>query len=161
MHQHLNKSQLLTLYDKLGYQPMVRIITTISSTACEKTGPKFSQSSEKCSLLKTMTTCIWKHATQNRDAYHCCYNFLIQQLIQSLQGYNMAIMSGRHSRSLPDLLTTARVLQLIDEFPVCSFYTYWSRIRFLAKARGSCFCHEVHTSSITTCTGEKSDEFDH
>ncbi|XP_023714673.2 uncharacterized protein LOC111868349 [Cryptotermes secundus] len=41
---------------------------------------------------------------------------LVQQLIQSLQGNNMAMMSGRHSRSLPDILTTARVLKLIDEF---------------------------------------------
>ncbi|KAJ9578783.1 hypothetical protein L9F63_004991 [Diploptera punctata] len=44
---------------------------------------------------------------------------LVQQLIQSLQGNNMAamMMRRRQSRSVPDLLTTARVLQLIDEFP--------------------------------------------
>jgi hypothetical protein len=32
----------------------------------------------------------------------------------------MAMMPGRQSRSLPDILNTARVLQLIDEFQVLS-----------------------------------------
>ena len=49
-------------------------------------------------------------------------DFLMQQLIQGLQANNMAKMSTRHSRSLPDLLTTARVLHLIDNFPVRSIY---------------------------------------
>ncbi|XP_069689101.1 uncharacterized protein [Periplaneta americana] len=45
---------------------------------------------------------------------------LVQQLIQSLQGNNMAGMMAattRRTRSVPDLLVTARVLQLISEFP--------------------------------------------
>jgi hypothetical protein len=59
-------------------------------------------------------------------SFYSC-NSLTQQLIQNLQATNMSMMAGRHSRSLPDLLTTARVLRLVDEFPVCSLVIHSDR----------------------------------